>query len=67
LEHIHSNEIILTVGKSSEVEMFLKEAAKDRTFEVFITECSPLNHVNYNLSNNLNMFYLTKNVIRADN
>ncbi|XP_022168226.1 translation initiation factor eIF-2B subunit beta [Myzus persicae] len=44
LEHIHSNEIILTVGKSSEVEMFLKEAAKDRTFEVFITECSPLNH-----------------------
>jgi len=45
LEHIHSNEIILTVGKSSEVEMFLKEAAKDRTFEVFITECSPLNHV----------------------
>lgn len=48
LEHIHSNEIILTVGKSSEVEMFLKVAAKDRTFEVFITECSPLNHVNYN-------------------
>jgi len=46
LEHIHSNEIILTVGQSSEVEMFLKEAAKDRTFEVFITECSPLNHVN---------------------
>lgn len=46
LEHIHSNEIILTVGKSSEVEMFLKEAAKDRIFEVFITECSPLNHVN---------------------
>lgn len=45
LEHIHSNEIILTVGKSSEVEMFLKEAAKDRTFEVFITECAPLNHV----------------------
>jgi len=45
LEHIHSNEIILTVGKSSEVEKFLKEAAKDRTFEVFITECAPLNHV----------------------
>lgn len=45
LEHIHSNEIILTVGKSSEVEMFLKEAAKDRTFEVFITECAPLNQV----------------------
>ncbi|XP_050546303.1 translation initiation factor eIF-2B subunit beta isoform X2 [Daktulosphaira vitifoliae] len=42
-EHIHSNEIILTVGKSSEVEMFLKEAAKDRSFEVFITECGPLN------------------------
>lgn len=27
--------------------MFLKEAAKERLFEVFITECSPLNHVCY--------------------
>lgn len=26
--------------------MFLKEAAKDRMFEVFITECGPNNHVN---------------------
>lgn len=52
LEHIHSNEIILTVGKSSEVEMFLKEAAKERIFEVFITECSPLNHVYYNRKTN---------------
>lgn len=48
LEHIHFNEVILTVGKSSEVETFLKEAAKDRTFEVFITECAPLNHVRLN-------------------
>nr|CAI5845737.1 unnamed protein product [Callosobruchus analis] len=42
LEHIHTNEIILTVGKSNTVEKFLKRAAKDRTFNVIVVEGAPL-------------------------
>ena len=41
LEHIHANEVILTIGKSRTVQMFLQNAAKDRKFQVGIT----LNHV----------------------
>ncbi|KAI8925806.1 hypothetical protein BC831DRAFT_459496 [Entophlyctis helioformis] len=41
LEHIHSNEIILTVGGSPVVEQFLKEAAKLRRFQVLVTEAAP--------------------------
>lgn len=44
IQHIHTNEIILTIGKSAIVETFLKEAAKQRTFEVYVCECSPLNY-----------------------
>ncbi|XP_067008747.1 translation initiation factor eIF2B subunit beta [Anabrus simplex] len=40
-EHIHSNEIIMTVGKSSAVEAFLKAAASERKFEVIVAECAP--------------------------
>ncbi|GLH09334.1 Methylthioribose-1-phosphate isomerase [Gryllus bimaculatus] len=40
-EHIHSNEIILTIGKSSLVEAFLKAAAAERKFEVIVAECAP--------------------------
>ncbi|CAH1971678.1 unnamed protein product [Acanthoscelides obtectus] len=42
LEHIHTNEIILTVGKSNTVEKFLKRAAKDRIFNVIVVEGAPL-------------------------
>ena len=45
IKHIHANEVILTIGKSAIVEAFFKEAAKERKFEVFVCECSPLNYV----------------------
>ncbi|XP_043484849.1 translation initiation factor eIF-2B subunit beta [Leptopilina heterotoma] len=37
-EHIHSSEIILTIGRSRLVEEFFKKAAKTRTFEVIVAE-----------------------------
>ncbi|KAJ3222186.1 Translation initiation factor eIF-2B subunit beta [Clydaea vesicula] len=41
LEHIHSNEIILTIGKSETVFTFLKEAARSRKFQVIVCETAP--------------------------
>ncbi|KAI8325089.1 translation initiation factor eIF-2B beta subunit [Martensiomyces pterosporus] len=41
LEHIHSNEIIMTCGRSRTVECFLKAAARKRKFHVIVTECAP--------------------------
>ncbi|KAI9203971.1 uncharacterized protein BJ171DRAFT_507215 [Polychytrium aggregatum] len=41
LEHIHSNEIIMTIGYSQTVEAFLKEAAKVRKFQVIVAETAP--------------------------
>ncbi|GAB0091420.1 translation initiation factor eIF-2B subunit beta [Sergentomyia squamirostris] len=40
-EHIHSSELILTLGHSRSVESFLKRAAKRRVFEVVVAECAP--------------------------
>ncbi|KAJ3007331.1 Translation initiation factor eIF-2B subunit beta [Thoreauomyces humboldtii] len=40
-EHIHSKEIILTLGMSATVVAFLKEAAKVREFQVIVAETSP--------------------------
>lgn len=40
-EHIHSSELILTLGHSRSVELFLKSAAKSRKFEVVVAECAP--------------------------
>lgn len=40
-EHIHANEIILTIGKSTTVEKFLKTAAKTRKFQVIVVEGAP--------------------------
>lgn len=40
-EHIHSSEIILTLGYSKSVEKFLKAVPKRRRFEVVIAECAP--------------------------
>ena len=42
LEHIHASEVILTVGRSRTVEMFLKRAAtKGRKFQVIVAEAAP--------------------------
>ncbi|KAJ1643495.1 GCD complex subunit gcd7 [Coemansia asiatica] len=41
LDHIHSNEIILTCGRSRTVENFLLTAARKRKFQVIVTECAP--------------------------
>lgn len=41
LEHIHSNEVIMTIGYSHTVEAFLKEAARKRKFHVIVAECAP--------------------------
>ncbi|XP_078033423.1 eukaryotic translation initiation factor 2B subunit beta [Augochlora pura] len=40
-EHIHSNEIIMTIGKSNLVEEFFKKAAATRAFEVILAEGGP--------------------------
>ncbi|XP_024081989.1 translation initiation factor eIF-2B subunit beta [Cimex lectularius] len=41
VEHIHSNEIIMTLGMSDTVLKFLKEAAKKRKFEVIVSSTEP--------------------------
>jgi translation initiation factor eIF-2B subunit beta len=45
-EHIHTDEIILTLGRSKTVEEFLKRAAKRRKFHVIIAESEPYLQVN---------------------
>ncbi|CAD1478318.1 unnamed protein product, partial [Heterotrigona itama] len=40
-EHIHANEIIMTIGKSTLVEEFFKKAAATRPFEVIVAEGGP--------------------------
>lgn len=41
-EHIHSSEIILTLGHSRSVENFLKRAIKKRQFlTIIVAECAP--------------------------
>ena len=42
LEHIHANEIVLTIGRSRTVERFLKFAAKTRKFSVIVAEAGPV-------------------------
>ncbi|KAL3869378.1 hypothetical protein ACJMK2_042063 [Sinanodonta woodiana] len=44
LEHIHSNEVIMTAGKSRTVEAYLKNAARKRKFQVIVVECAPFYH-----------------------
>jgi len=41
LDHIHSDEVIMTAGHSTSVEQFLKVAAAKRTFQVFVAESAP--------------------------
>ncbi|XP_030070322.1 translation initiation factor eIF2B subunit beta isoform X1 [Microcaecilia unicolor] len=41
LEHIHSNEVIMTIGLSHTVQAFLEKAACRRKFHVIVAECAP--------------------------
>jgi len=41
LEHIHSDEVILTAGHSRTVEKFLKQAGKKRSIKVIVAEGAP--------------------------
>jgi len=40
-DHIHSDEIIFTIGKSKTVETFLRAAASSRKYTVIVSETSP--------------------------
>jgi len=51
-KHIHSNDVVLTLGKSRTVETFLKRAAKKASFEVIVSECAPFRH-GHDLAKNL--------------
>jgi len=41
LEHIHANEVIMTIGYSRTVKDFLTKAALKRSFQVIVAETSP--------------------------
>ena len=41
LDHIHSNEVVLTFGACRAVSSFLREAAKKRRFAVVVAEGAP--------------------------
>lgn len=41
MEHIHSNEVIMTLGYSRTVAAFLQRAAEERNFHVIVAECAP--------------------------
>lgn len=51
--HIHSSELILTLGHSRSVENFLKSASKERKFEVVVAECAPACRVGLPLNRKL--------------
>lgn len=40
-EHIHFDEVIMTMGKSRTVEKFLKKAASKRKCQIIVAECAP--------------------------
>eukprot|EP01126_Amoeba_proteus_P063032 TRINITY_DN8644_c0_g2_i1.p1 TRINITY_DN8644_c0_g2~~TRINITY_DN8644_c0_g2_i1.p1 ORF type:complete len:216 (-),score=43.85 TRINITY_DN8644_c0_g2_i1:147-794(-) len=39
--HIHTSEVIMTIGNSRTVEYFLKKAASARKFQVYVAEAAP--------------------------
>ncbi|XP_071448139.1 translation initiation factor eIF2B subunit beta [Hetaerina americana] len=51
-EHIHPNEIVMTIGMSSAVEAFMLNASMKRKFEVIVAECAPFFH-GHNLARSL--------------
>lgn len=54
LEHVHSDELVLTIGRSRSVEAFLKQAAKqNRKFQVVVAEGAPFNRVRFLFCNSI--------------
>jgi len=51
-DHIHSDEIILTIGKSRTVEAFLKSAAHHRKFTIIVAESGP-SYTGHDMARNL--------------
>ncbi|WWC95717.1 hypothetical protein V866_002583 [Kwoniella sp. B9012] len=51
-EHIHSSEIILTMGHSKTVEAFLKQGYRDRKFTVVVAESAP-SYLGHSLAHSL--------------
>ena len=41
IEHIHANEVVLTIGRDPTVEAFLRAAHKKRQFELVVAETAP--------------------------
>jgi len=62
IEHIHANEIILTIGRSRTVERFLKNAAKTRNFEVIVAEAAP-SYSGHQMATNLAKHKISTTVI----
>lgn len=62
LEHIHQNEVILTLGGSRTLLQFLCEAKKRRSFQVFIAEGAP-RYQGHNLAKELAAVDLQTTVI----
>ncbi|WWC73822.1 uncharacterized protein I206_107794 [Kwoniella pini CBS 10737] len=54
-EHIHSSEIILTMGHSKTVEAFLKQGYRDRKFTVVVAESAP-SYLGHSLAQSLSSF-----------
>lgn len=64
-EHIHSSELILTLGHSRTVERFLKSAAKRRKFEVVVAECAPGCRVSVCCCISISSLILSRNFVGA--
>jgi len=65
IEHIHANEIIMTIGHSRTVEKFLKFAAKNRKFQVIVAESAP-SYSGHKLAANLAGSKISTTVITDD-
>jgi len=52
IEHIHTNEVIMTFGLSGCVAAFLKEAGRKRKFKLFVAEAAP-SYSGREMANNL--------------
>lgn len=69
LEHIHSNEVIMTIGRSRTVEAFLKDAARKRKFHVIVAECAPFCQVgrsNLSPKNPSDLFHVKRPDLNQD-
>lgn len=64
LEHIHSNEVIMTIGRSRTVEAFLKDAARKRKFHVIVAECAPFCQVAQHIRHTKTTFILKSELLK---